>query len=200
MNCASCGTQVPSAFGYALRKNECPACGKAIMDEESMAIVEELRDFILQTVKVREETADALAMALMVSYSISRHTDQPLSKRSVRQPKNGTIVQRSDEDGEAGDGGIVRASDLFDPDSPISQAEKEEILKERIETRLIAQNMIPSQVATRVKTSSNAQLSDSQMAESQILEADRLLRLQRQESNRLNNPSSQCSVVTRRDQ
>jgi len=199
MNCASCGTQVPASFGYALRKNECPACGKAIMDEESMAIVEELRGFILQTVKVREETADTLAMALVVSYSISRPDDSPMRKRSAPQSKGIAQVQRSEEDGEAGDGGIVKASDLFDPDSPISQAEKEEILKERIETRLIAQNMIPSQVAARVKTSSAAQLSDSQMADSPILEADRLMRLQRQESNRLNNPSSQCSVITRRN-
>lgn len=187
MNCASCGAQIPASFGHAIRKNECPACGSVLMDEESMALVEELRGFVLNTVKVREETADTLAMALIAAYEIrpvDGGAERPLGKRQpVRTaPRTGTAVQRAEGDDEAaGDGGIVKASDLFDSGNPISAAERDEILKERIENRLIAQAMIPSSVATR-SAGATRQLSDRELADSPVLEAQRLRRLQEQEA------------------
>jgi hypothetical protein len=159
------------------------------MDEESMALVEELRGFVLQTVKVREETADTLALALVAAYQVSGRSDVPQRQSTARpvvtqRPKTGAPVQRAeDETGEV-DGEFVKASDLFDPNSPISSTERDEILKERIENRLIAQAMIPSKVASRVATPGGAarQLNDRELAESPILEAQRLQRLQEQEA------------------
>lgn len=190
MKCASCEAQVPASFGHAIRKNECPACGSVLMDEESMALVEELRGFVLRTVKVREETADTLALALIAAYEISGRDGivQPLPLTSKSAPtKPQTKAERAkevpfeDEDAEAGDGGIVKASDLFNLDNPISAAERDEILQERIETRLIAQNMIPSKVATRV--SGGTAMNDRELAENPVLEAQRLRRLQTQEAH-----------------
>jgi len=200
MKCASCEAQIPASFGHAIGKNECPACGSALMDEESMAIVEELRGFILGTVKVREETANALALALVAAYSISSYEGTVptiMSKRQqVKRPSK--IAEVYDE--EAGDGGIVKASDLFDPDNPIAPEERESILQERIETRLIANSMIPSKVATRLAGSASGKaLSDRELAESPVLEAMRLERLQKQEQNMLNNPSGKCSPITRKE-
>jgi len=207
MNCASCGAQVPAAFGHAIRKNECPACGSVLMDEESMAIVEELRGFVLQTVKVREETADTLALALVAAYQISGRGDaprQPVTRPSAAQrPKTGASVQRAEEEtGETADGEFVKASDLFDPNSPLSKEEREAEIQRRIEERLMTQAMIPSKVAARVATAAGAgrMLTDRELAESPILEAQRLARLERQEANRMNNPSSMCSPVSRRDE
>jgi hypothetical protein len=160
------------------------------MDEESMALVEELRGFVLQTVKVREETADTLAMALIAAYDIKGRDgalpQQPLSQRALvgRSTKGGTTVQRAVEDDSEMDNGIVKASDLFDPNNPLSQAERDEILQERIETRLIAQAAIPSKVATR-NVGAAHQLTDTEMAESPVLEAQRLRRLQEQEAREL---------------
>jgi len=155
------------------------------MDEESMAMVEELRGFVLQTVKVREETADTLAMALIAAYDIGSRegalAQPPLSGRT-RIPKSSPMVQRSEagEDGEE-DPGIVKASDLFDPNSPLAPGERDAILQERIENRLIAQAMIPSKMATR-NVGAARQLTDTEMAESPVLEAQRLRRLQEQEA------------------
>jgi hypothetical protein len=177
MKCASCEAQVPASFGHAIKKNECPACGGALMDEESMAVIEELRGFILQTVKVREETADTLAMALITTYDISGRNDHTVPFSSRRMPK----TKSKEEVKEVGDGGFVKASDLFDPDNPISTAEREQILQERMEERLMTQAMIPKEVATRMTGSSHA-LSDSEMAENPILEMQRLQRLQKQEA------------------
>lgn len=187
MNCASCGAQVPALFGHAIKKNECPACGNALMDEESMALVEELRGFVLKSVKVREETADTLATALIAAYDI-RYRDgapvqQPLSRRVTRSSKSGTIVQRSNGDEDGGeenggevDPGIVKVSDIFDPSNSLSPDERDAILQERIENRLITQAMVPN-VVTRVR-----QLTDTEMAESPVLETQRLKRLQEQEA------------------
>lgn len=197
MKCASCGAQIPASFGHAIRKNECPACGNILMDEESMAFIEELRGFILNTVKVREETADTLAMALVAAYDMAGREEvqhPQLSKRSPAKPvrKN----QAPAEANEPEDDGIVKVADLFDPSNPISKEETEAIMQERVETRLIQQSMIPSKVASRVQNP-GPPLTDAELAESPVLEQMRLERLQRQEANRANNPSSKCSVLTR---
>lgn len=183
MKCASCGAQVPASFGHAIKKNECPACGSALMDEESMALAGELRDFIMQTVKVREETAGTLALALIAAYEISSRDGLPSGGQKVVKPAKAAprTTPAGEEGEEEGDGGIVKASDLFDPNNPISPAERDEILKERIESRLITQAMIPSSVATRTVGPAR-QLSDREMAESPVLEAQRLRRLQEQEA------------------
>jgi hypothetical protein len=196
MKCASCETQIPASFGHAIRKNECPACGNILMDEESMAFIEELRGFILSTVKVREETADMLAMALVAAYDMTGREEgqhqPPLSRRtSAKAARKAVAAAKGEEDLE--DDGIVRAADLFDPNNPIPKEEQEAIMQERIETRLIQQSMIPSQVASRTQNP-GPPLSDSQLAESHVLEEMRLQRLQKQEANRANNPSSQIVI------
>lgn len=205
MDCASCGTQIPASFGHAIKKNECPACGNVLMDEESMALIEELRGFILETVKVREETADTLAMALITTYDIGGRggAQKPLSKRTPAPTAKPKVApqKKGEEEEMSADDGIVKGSDLFDPNNPLSSEERDRIIQERVEEQLMKQAMIPSKVATRVVSPAGGgrTLSDREMAESPVLEAQRLMRLQRQEANQANNPSSQCVVVNRRD-
>jgi hypothetical protein len=155
------------------------------MDEESMALVEELRGFILQTVKVREETADTLAMALIAAYEISGRdgTSQsiPLANRRPTKSQVKPVRTAETEGEESEDDGIVKASDLTDypPD------EKERIIQERLIERGIKNAMIPSKVATRMPGGAQGAgraLNDRELAESPILEAKLLLRLQEQEA------------------
>lgn len=192
MNCNSCGIEIPSSFSYTIKKNECPACGSVLIDTETMAFVEELKSFILDTVEIREEIADVLAFSLVVSYNIFEKKQNNIVKKVAKLQKK-DIIKSQDEEASL-DNEIVKASDLFDPNNPISQTERDEILKERIENRLIQQAMIPSNVATR-QVGSGKQLSDSEMAENPILMAQRLQRLQQQEANEL----SGVSKIRRRE-
>jgi Zn-finger nucleic acid-binding protein len=57
MLCATCGFEVLSSFKHAIARNECPACGGQIMDEESLAVIEDVGRTILESAAVREETA-----------------------------------------------------------------------------------------------------------------------------------------------
>jgi hypothetical protein len=194
MKCCSCNADIPSSFNFAIQKNECPACGKLIMDEESMALVEELEKFIFNTVKVRSETAHVLALALVVEYSIGIRIDTKLvvpevKKKSVVKEDIAIVkkVIAQEQSEEESDEDIVKVSDIFDSKVPISSEERDEILKERIETRMIQNAMIPPNVSTRV--GGNRMLSDQEMADNPVLEAHRLQRLQKQEEAELSGKS-----------
>ena len=187
MYCASCETEIPAVFGHALRANECPACGSSIMDEESLALLGELKDSISGEAAVRPETAERLAFMLVTTYEISSR--RPLSQRekvAVKRPKR---LQRQTES----DGSIVKMADLSDPDSPISNEEREQILKERLEARYgtvmtedgkaVAKSKKLSPEYQRLVDGSAGAFSDSELANSPVLEEARLQRLARQQSN-----------------
>lgn len=71
MKCATCGSEIQSSFKYALVKNECPCCGGPIMDEETMALIEDVMKTILSEATIREETAKKLAMTIVARYNIT---------------------------------------------------------------------------------------------------------------------------------
>lgn len=71
MKCATCGSEIQSSFKYALIKNECPCCGGPIMDEETMALIEDVMKTILSEATIREETAKKLAMTIVARYNIA---------------------------------------------------------------------------------------------------------------------------------
>jgi len=200
MYCATCETEIPAAFSHALRANECPACGNSIMDEESLALLEDLTISISNEAPVRSETAERLALMLVTSYEIS--PCRPLSKRErlqVKKPKPKPI-RRDDSD-------IVKMSDLANSDSLISDAEREQILKERLEARYgaaltqddnIKQKKLSPEYQRLVEGASNA-FSDSELANSPVLEQERLKRLAKQQANlTYGAPSTKSGTVVSR--
>lgn len=72
MRCISCKIEVPSSFTHAFQKNECPACGDQLLDEESIALLDDLKKSITNEIRLREESAAKLALMLVTSYSISK--------------------------------------------------------------------------------------------------------------------------------
>ena len=71
MKCISCSSEISMQFRHALEKNECPACGESIMDEESLGLIDHIKDTISSTVKLRDETSHKLAVVIVSSYDIS---------------------------------------------------------------------------------------------------------------------------------
>lgn len=78
MQCITCKVEIQPAFKHAVAKNECPACGGQILDEESLALIEDVERAISAEVQLREGTANKLAVALVTRYSITLKGDQPM--------------------------------------------------------------------------------------------------------------------------
>lgn len=205
MYCASCETEIPAAFGHAIRANECPACGNSIMDEESLALLEDLKDSISGEAAVRSETAERLAFMLVTTYEISPR--RPLSQRerpSGRKPRQKPLRRKTDDDSS-----IVKMADLSDPYSPISDEERDQILKERLEARYgtamiddgksSAKSKKLSPEYQRLVAGAEGAFSDSQLANSPVLEEQRIARLARQQANLTHGaPSARSGAVVSR--
>jgi Zn-finger nucleic acid-binding protein len=126
MLCSNCKTEISSAFRYSFAKNECPACGKPIMDEESLALMEDMQKLLLAEGNIRQETAQKLAMSLMANYSISFRDDISIQKsiEIKSSPAQTVISHRVPKDNP----NIVRAEEV--PSNGISEAEREKIFEE----------------------------------------------------------------------
>lgn len=127
MKCASCNSEIPSSFKHAISSNQCPACGGQIMDEETMAIIEDIENTICSEATIREETAKKLAMAIVMRYTISLDSDitkpiqQKQSAMKIAPPSAAQTVSKED---------IINTSDLEKDE--ISVKEREKIMEDVI--------------------------------------------------------------------
>ncbi|MHA2216332.1 MAG: hypothetical protein ACXACY_10360 [Candidatus Hodarchaeales archaeon] len=96
MQCRNCNSQIPAAFKHALVKNECPVCGSQIMDEESLALIEDVSKTIISEATIREETGHHLATVLVARYNMSLGTKQIVHSQQYLPPS--TTVASSIQD------------------------------------------------------------------------------------------------------
>ena len=74
MQCITCKVEIPPTFKHAVAKNECPSCGGQILDEESLALIEDVERTISGEISLREGTANRLAIALVTRYDMVMKT------------------------------------------------------------------------------------------------------------------------------
>lgn len=212
MECASCRSDIPALFGHAIRKNECPVCGQEIMDEESLILLDELRVSIGSAARLREDTIERIALALLMGYDIAPKSESvpavarqrtrptsapdsppPQQRVSARQQQPPQPVSRAQaaaaEEGiseEDVENGIMPVADLANPN--LSDEERARIMEERVAARF---NMTPSSHAAttpdalkaRLQMGGGGAMKDLDLLNNPVLEAQRLARLQRQEAN-----------------
>jgi len=135
MHCTSCKTVILPAFKHAVATNQCPACGGQIMDEESLALIDDVRQTISSEATVREETAQKLATALVLKYkmilpeeSIATSDDRKpkVVKHKIAKPSIAQQVMEESQD-------VVRVSELVD--DGVSEGERERIMEEAVRKR-----------------------------------------------------------------
>jgi hypothetical protein len=203
MECASCGSSIPASFGHAIRKNECPACGQAIMDEEALALLDDLRSCVSSAVRLRDEAVERVALAVIASYDIAPKGPRrqaaprppaPPVRQQQQPPRTQAQQARYEDEGsmvgeEELEEGIIQTADLVDPNNPLSEEERERIMEERVAARY---QMIPQSQATTTPEAARARvrqavgapaMSDSELMDNPVLEQQRIARLQRQEAN-----------------
>jgi Zn-finger nucleic acid-binding protein len=198
MNCISCGVEVSPAFKHALSQNVCPACGGALIDEESLALIEDLGSVLTSEATLRQETAHKLAIALVSRYEIQlRGQGANLPTVNRARPSapikmaSGSTKKLIEDYSEDKPGKIITTNELqkIAEEASISDMEREAIMADAVSKHY---NMIDQTVAsTIVKGESNpllngdlASLNGSIFSEGQevpILERERLLRLQKQQ-------------------
>jgi hypothetical protein len=191
MQCRSCGTPILDTFKHAMAQNECPACGGHILDEESLALIEDIENTIRSEAAVREETAHNLATVLVARYDINlRDPEQTLARtptpistpkavpRKIAPPS--TMRQAMQQ----ATPGIVQTPQI--PDG-ISDRERDQIFeravreKYNIVDQVQADTLMDDLEETQALVPTTGDSVFSEGAANPILERERMARLARQQ-------------------
>ena len=200
MQCITCKVEILPTFKHAVAKNECPACGGQILDEESLALIEDVERTISAEVSLREGTANKLAIALVTRYEMVMKTGLPAPAQVIARPRPQQqeamkvappSVMQQVAAGEnimhsTGEANIVKMSDL--PEN-ISDTERERIMAEVVSKRYGLVEGIASgdagyeeDVSGLVDPSTLAASSAfTEGAANPVLERERLMRLAKQQ-------------------
>lgn len=197
MNCISCGVEVSPAFKHALSQNICPACGGALIDEESLALIEDLSGTLSSEATLRQETAHKLAIALVSRYEIQLRGQANVSAVSRTRPNvpmkvaPGNTQKLIQEYNGGSQGKIITPNELeqMAKEASISNVEREAMMADAVSKHY---NMMDQVVAASIMKGEEppasseelAQLSGAMFAEGQevpILERERMFRLQKQQ-------------------
>lgn len=195
MNCISCGVEVSPAFKHAFSQNICPACGESLIDEESLALIEDLGATLSSEATLRAETAHKLAVALVARYEIQMRGNTPIVRAPRAQPAATppmrvakSATQQLIKESAAPEPNIMTAEQLQQAgeSGEISNNERDAIMADVVSKRY---GMVDQITAEGIKGFEGEELpSDilegslfSEGAKVPILEQERLLRLQKQQ-------------------
>ena len=185
MLCSTCSTEILPSFKHALARNECPSCGGLIMDEESLALIEDVSRTILELAAVREETAHTIATAIVTKYDLSGGKECVSAKPAVHSPRNMKVAPPSSmKRAMQNEGGEVISPEI--PEG-ISDTERERIMEDVVRKKYNMVDQLQAELGD-VFTSSSDLGEDMPVADSvftegasnPVLERERLARLAKQ--------------------
>lgn len=181
MNCISCGVDVSPSFKHAFSQNICPACGGSLIDEESLALIEDLETTISSEATLRVETAHKLAIALIAKYDVQIR-DGAVKSVPKRQ-QNIKIAQSSTKKLIEENNKIMNEEQLkrIANDGEISDAEREEIMADVVSKKYGMVDQLSAQSLKGDEFNELQGLNFSDSDEVPILEKERMLRLQKQQ-------------------
>jgi len=150
MLCATCKTEISSAFKHAMAQNTCPACGGAIMDEETLALIENMKVTIASEAKLRDETTHKLAMAILAQYNVTFRDNVQQNQYVIRTPVAAPAMEQIPKIAppsamkkvEARTSDVIKADELI-PDG-ISEDERERIMEEVVRKRYAVVDQVQS--------------------------------------------------------
>lgn len=186
MDCRSCGTPILPSFKHAIAQNECPACGGQILDEESLALIEDIENTIRGEATVREETAHHLATIIVSKYNIGMGADQSNTAQPSQPVKTSKLAVPPKI---APPSAMKRAEQeqIISPQIPegISDSEREKICEEAIRAKYNMVDQIQADVVKNGMFDEEQPIQDNAIfpegAENPILEQERLARLAKQQ-------------------
>ncbi len=193
MQCSSCRTEIPSMFSHAFKKNECPACGDQLFDEETMGLMDDLETSILSEVRLRKESVSKLVLMLITGYDIKlRDSIKIKEKKEITEE----ITEEVTEEFEEEDAEEEITEKQIKKKITISQQEREKIMAEaiskhygvKVETSIMPKKEL-SDDAIKLRNMVEAGLSDNELLESSLLKEQNALRIAKQKGNILSGKS-----------
>jgi hypothetical protein len=190
MKCRSCNFEISPELKHAISQNVCPSCGGAILDEETLALIEDLEQTISAEVALREGTARKLATSIAFKYEISGVAKQSSQPRPKQQKLKEVVTEELEEPD------IVNISQMDGIDAKTREKLYEEAIRDKFEQAGVAptemgvgiieedEHSAMANVLSQLGSQNNRGkfMSDSEMDGNPRLEQERLLRLAKQQA------------------
>ncbi len=148
MQCATCKSEISSEFKHAIAVNECPACGGQLIDEETMALIDDVEKTISSEVTLREGTAQKLSMIIVTKYNLSMDNTNIQDNTAPQQREHKiappSTAQKMEQKNSQKSAQIINVSEL-DDDENISEEERSQIMESVIREKF---NMVDQTVFT----------------------------------------------------
>lgn len=93
MKCENCGVVVSSEFSHAIKNNQCPACGKGIMQQAKLASFLSLRTLLKNNIPEKGVDSYRIASLIVANFEIKQ-----LFKEELKKSDEGGIMDVSEDD------------------------------------------------------------------------------------------------------
>jgi len=110
MKCENCNTMINAKFSHAILNNECPACGKGIMQQAKLASFLSLRTLLDNNIVANGVDTDKLASLIVANFEIKQ-----LFKEELQELSEKGIIDVSEDD-----------EVTVDPDADFKESQKKE--------------------------------------------------------------------------
>lgn len=90
MRCENCGVEVNSSFSFAIKNNQCPACGKHIMQQAKLASYISLRTLLENNVEGIDH--ESVASLIVANFDLKQ-----LFKEELKKSDRGGIMEVTEE-------------------------------------------------------------------------------------------------------
>jgi len=143
MKCFNCKIEIPQAFTFALSQNECPGCGKEILDEETRALKDDIVKYVGSSITLKPATLDKLSMMLISRYDIQGISGNSFSEVATKTRKeliaeaSVEVIEESEQDVLDADEEIRKLQEKRDQDIKNKELDdlKGEALQEAMKER-----------------------------------------------------------------
>jgi hypothetical protein len=170
-----------------MARNECPACGGSIMDEETLALIEHVGATISGEVMLKSEAVQKITLALLAQYDISLSNNQPIQniKREAQpkaQPKAENTKIAPPSPMQKAEQSIIKAEDVMQ--EGISDIDRERIMEEAVRDKYAMVDQIQSAGHAEFGELPQVGTQESPFTEggaNPVLEQERIARLQKQQ-------------------
>ena len=99
MNCDNCGSDISAEFIFAIKNNQCPACGKHIMAPERLASFVNLRELLANNFD--NVDAERIASLVVANFELKQRFKEEIVKREKQNPSEEGTIEVSEDDIDA---------------------------------------------------------------------------------------------------
>lgn len=184
MRCLSCNSEIQFVFKHAIAKNECPCCGKQIMDENTLSVVLDVENTILEEVQIGEDEAKKLATILVAKYLFNTPRaigGENIDEEDIKISKSSSFKQIE----QIKNTEIIETSKLLE-NRELTELEKEALLEQAVMEKynMVSQSITPDSF-DKEEEIDNISISKNEMSnifddQNSILEQERIARLMKQ--------------------